>query len=157
MGNPVLLWKLCYSLGQKKKKKIVWVVRKARTDILLAVLVCFEVQCLPWSAHLKIFQIFVILMACFKSAYAFLTKRLFTSASVFFFASFFFYYYLFFLHLTKTIFCRKRLCFLFSLCSSYRWIHFPSSVLSVLSTSPVVVHSFLRKRMFSFIFMKSHG
>ena len=30
------------------------------------------------------------------------------------------------------------------------------SVLSVLSTSPVVVHSFLRK-MFSVIFIKSHG
>ena len=40
---------------------------------------------------------------------------------------------------------------------SYRWIHFPRAILSVLSTSPVVVHSFLRKRMFSFIFMKSHG
>ena len=46
---------------------------------------------------------------------------------------------------------------LFPCVSSYRWIHFPSCVLSVLSTSPVVVHSFLRKRMFSFIFMKSHG
>ena len=42
---------------------------------------------------------------------------------------------------------------LFPCVSSYSWIHFPSSVLSVLSTSSVVVHSFLRKRMFSFIFM----
>ena len=58
MGKPVLLWEPCYSLG---KKTIVWVVQKARTDILLAHLVCFEVQCLPRSAHVKIFLIFVIL------------------------------------------------------------------------------------------------
>ena len=37
----------------KTKTKTVWVVRKSRTDILLADLVCFEVQCLPQSAHLK--------------------------------------------------------------------------------------------------------
>ena len=145
---------LMYSLGNKT---IVWVVWKVRTDILLADLIYFEVQCLPRSAHLKIFLIFVILMASFKSAYTFLTKLLFfyisAFLSVFFFASFFFYYYLsIFLHLTKTIFCRKRLCFMFPCVSLYRWIHFPRSVLSVLSTSPVVVHSFLRKRrMFSFI------
>ena len=37
--------------------------------------------------------------------------------SVFFFASFFFYYYLsIFLHLTKTVLCRKRLRFIVSLC-----------------------------------------
>ena len=96
MGKLVLLWEPCYSLGNKT---IVWVVRKVRTDILLADLVCFEVQCLPRSAHFKIFLIFVI--------------RFFLS--VFFFASFFFYYYMsIFLHLTKTIFYRKRLfhCFL---------------------------------------------
>ena len=52
-------------------------------------------------------------------------------------------------------FLSKALVFL--CVSSYRWIYFPSSDLSVLSTSPVVVHSFLRKRMFSFIFRKSHG
>ena len=50
MGKPVLLWEPCYSLGEKT---IVWVVRKIRTDILLADLVCFEVQCLPRSAHFK--------------------------------------------------------------------------------------------------------
>ena len=104
-----------YSLGNKT---IVWVVRKVRTDILLAELIYFEVQCLPRSAHFKIFLIFVILMASFKSAYTFLTKLFFfyisVFLSVFFFASFFFYYYLsIFLHLTKTIFCRKRLCFIF--------------------------------------------
>ena len=46
---------------------------------------------------------------------------------------------------------------LFPCVSSYRWIHFPRSVLSVFSTSPVAAHSFLRKSMLSFIFMKSHG
>ena len=49
----------------KKTKNIVRVVRKARTDILLADLVCFEVQCLPRAAHLKIFLLFVILMTSF--------------------------------------------------------------------------------------------
>ena len=39
---------------------------------------------------------------------------------------------------------------LFRCTSSYRGIHFPGSVLSVLSSSPVVVHSFLRKRTFFF-------
>ena len=42
-GKPVLLWEPCYSLGNKT---IAWVVRKVRTEILLADLVCFEVQCL---------------------------------------------------------------------------------------------------------------
>ena len=55
-----------YSLGNKT---IVWVVRKVRTDILLAELIYFEVQCLPRSAHLKIFLIFVILMTSFKCVY----------------------------------------------------------------------------------------
>ena len=41
--------------------------------------------------------------------------------------------------------------------SSYRWGHFPRSVLSILSTSPGVVHPVLRKIMFSLIFIKSHG
>ena len=50
MGKLVLLWEPCYSLGNKN---IVWVVRKVRTDILLADLVFSEVQCLPRSAHLK--------------------------------------------------------------------------------------------------------
>ena len=57
MGKPALFWEPCYSLG-KKNKKIVWVVQKARTDILLADLVCFENQCLPRYAHLKIFLFF---------------------------------------------------------------------------------------------------
>ena len=43
MRKPVLLWEHFYLLGNKT---IVWVVRKVRTDILLADLVCFEVQCL---------------------------------------------------------------------------------------------------------------
>ena len=57
--------KTCPSTGYKT---IVWVVRKVRkvrTDILFAYLVCFEVQCLPRSAHLKILLTFVILMTSF--------------------------------------------------------------------------------------------
>ena len=50
------------ALQKKKKKKK---NRKVWTDILLADLVCFEVQCLPRTAHLKIFKIFVILMTSF--------------------------------------------------------------------------------------------
>ena len=37
---------------------------------------------------------------------------------------------------------------MFPCVSSYRWIHFPRSVLSFLSTTPVAVHSFLRKKKF---------
>ena len=127
---------------------------KSKDQILLADLVCFEVQHLPRSAHLKIFIIFAFLWR-FKYAYPFLTtttKMFYISffLSVFFFASFFFYYYLFFLHLTKTIFCRKRFVSLLPCVMSYRWIHFPSSVLSVLSTSSVVVHSFLGMCFFFF-------
>ena len=159
MGKSVLLWELCYSLG---KKAIVWVVLKARTDILLADLVCFEVQCLPRSAHLKIFLILAFWWRRFKSAYPF---------------------FIFFLFLHQLLLVCLLLCFLlllllsvyfsctwgrqfsvesacvslFPCVTSYRWIHFPRSVVSVLSTSPVLVYSFLRKRMFSFIFMKSQG
>ena len=60
-------------------------------------------------------------------------------------------------HAPDRQFSVKNACVsLFPCVSLYRWIHFPRSVLSVLSTLPVLVHSFLRKRMFSFIFMKSH-
>ena len=50
---------------QKKQQHSVGCT-KIRTDILLADLVCFESQCLPRSAHLKIFLIFVILMTLFQ-------------------------------------------------------------------------------------------
>ena len=39
--------------NKNKNKNILLVVRKVRTDILLADLVCFESQCLPRSARLK--------------------------------------------------------------------------------------------------------
>ena len=42
-----------------------------------------------------------------------------------------------------TIFCRKRLRFSVPRVSPYRWVHFPRSVLLILSTSPAAVHSFL--------------
>ena len=68
MEKPVLLWSLAVHLAKKEeeeeeeeeekeeeeeRKKKMWVVRKVRTDILLADLLCFEVQCLLRSAHLK--------------------------------------------------------------------------------------------------------
>ena len=49
MEKPVLLWEPCCSLGNKT---IAWFVRKARTDIRLADLVYFEVQCLKSSSIL---------------------------------------------------------------------------------------------------------
>ena len=117
--KPVLLWEPCYSLG---KKPIVWVVRKARTDILLADLVCFEVQCLPRSAHLKFPKMSSFWWRRFKLACTFLS---------FLFLFYFLHQLLLvclllcsllllllsiFLHLTNTVFCQKRLCFLVSLC-----------------------------------------
>ena len=113
MGKPVLLWEPCYSLGNKT---IVWVVRKVRTDILFADLVCFEVQCLPRSAHLKILRNFddvVLNLRCIRRFKTTSSKLFYISffLSVFFFASFFLLLSVF-LHLTKIIFCRKRLCFL---------------------------------------------
>ena len=161
MGKPVLLWEPCYSLGKKPHRVG---CTKSKDRILLADLVCFEVQCLQRSAHLKIFLILAFWSRRFKSAYPFLNYFIFTSASSCLSSSLlpssFVTFCLFFLHLSKKIFYRKCLCFLVSLfpcVTSYRWIHFPRSVVSVLSTSPVLVYSFLRKRMFSFIFMKSHG
>ena len=165
MGKPVLLWEPCYSLGNKT---IVWVVWKVRTNILLANLVCFDVQYFPWSAHLKILLIFVILMMfrsiCIHSFFFKLILFIFFIffyisffLCVFFFASFFSYYYLsIFMHLMRQFSVKNACVSLFPCVSLYRWIQFPRSVLSVLSALPVVVHSFLRKRMFSFIFMKSH-
>ena len=51
MGKTCPVSEPCYLLGNKT---IVWVVQKVRTDVLLADLVCFEVQCL------KSFSIFVL-------------------------------------------------------------------------------------------------
>ena len=87
--------KTCSTLGALlfawQKKHIVWVVRKVKIDILFADLVCFEVQCLPRSAHLKIFPVILTFWWRFKSAYSFLTKNVYISflLSVFYFASFF--------------------------------------------------------------------
>ena len=66
---------LAIRLAKNKTKHIVWVVRKTRPDILLADLVCFEVQCLPRSAHLKIFLIFVILVTSFSICVSILNKN----------------------------------------------------------------------------------
>ena len=156
MGKPVLLWEPCYSLG---KKPIVWVVRKARTDILLADLVCFEVQCLPRSAHLKIFLIFdhfdeVVLNLRIHSLQKVFLHQLPLVCLLLCFCLLLLLSI--FLHLTKTILLSKALVFPFFLV--FRRIgEYISIVLSVLSTSPVVVHSFLRKRKFSFIFMNHMG
>ena len=45
---------------------------------------------------------------------------------------------------------------LFPRISWYRWIHFPRTVLSVLSTSPVVVHPFLRRKKKKNVFFHVH-
>ena len=62
---------------------------------------------------------------------------------VFFFASFF--YYLFSCSWRRQFSVESACVSLFLCVSSYMWIHFPRSVLLVLSTSPVIVHSFRRK------------
>ena len=153
LGALLFAWKEKTNKQTNKNKKVG--CTKSKDRILLADLVCFVVQCLPRSAHLNFFLILAFWWRRFKSAYPFLTT-------------------IFFLHQLPLV-C-LLLCFLlllllsifvapdadnflskalvFPCVSSYRWIHFPSSVLSVLSTSPVVVHSFLRKRTFSFIFIK---
>ena len=64
--------------------------------------------------------------------------------SVLFFASFFCCLSLF-LYPKKTIFCRKRLCTVASLCFVALVSTFPYRC-SILSTSPAVVHSFLPKK-----------
>ena len=106
---------------------------------------------LPRSTHLKIFLIWAFWWRRFKSAYPFLTFFDFFFyicffLSVFFFASFFFYYYYLsiFFAFDEDNFLSKAPVFHCFIVTSYRWIHFPSSVLLVLSTSPVVVHSFPR-------------
>ena len=80
---------------------------KSKDRILLADLVCFEVQCLPRSAHLKIFLILAFWWRRFKSAYPSASSCLSSSLLL----SSFIIICLFFLHLTKTVFCRKRLCY----------------------------------------------
>ena len=119
--------KTCPTLGallfdwQKKKNPTTHSVgcTKRKDRILLANLVCFEVQCLPRSAHLKIFLILAFWWRRFKSAYPFLTNfffyiSFFLSSSLL--PSSFIIFSFFLLRLTKTIFCRKRLCFHVSLC-----------------------------------------
>ena len=152
MGKPVLLWEPCYSLG-KKNHSVGCTKSKDRHTV--------GRSCLFWSSvftticplkHLPNFRHFddVVLNLRIHSQHSFTSASSFLSSSL----------------LPSVYFSctwRRQLSVesagvsLFPCVSSYRWIHFPSFVLSVLSTSPVVVHSFLRKRMFSFIFMKSHG
>ena len=93
--------KTCPALGALLfawQKNSVWVVRKVRTDILLADLVCFEPQSLPRSAHLKIFLIFVILMTLFQVCVYILNLFIyiifFTSASSLLPSSFIIIYFL---------------------------------------------------------------
>ena len=127
MGKHVPLWELCYLLGKKKKIYIyiyIWNsvgCTKSKDRILLADLVCFEVQCLPRSAQLKIFLILAFWWWRFKSAcpfFTFLFIFLHQLLLVWFLLCFLLLLllWLFFLPFTKTIFCRKRLCFLVSLC-----------------------------------------
>ena len=150
LGVLLFAWQKNYSVGCTKSKD----------RILLADLVCFEVLCLPRSAHLKIFLILAFWWRRFKSAYLFLTKKkgvpqlllvclllcflLLLLLSVYFSC------------IWRRQFYVQSACIVFPCVTSYRWIHFPSSVLSVLSTSPVVVHSFLRKRLYIYYFFHIH-
>ena len=158
----VAFGKTCPTLGALlfawQQLKPVWVVRKVRTDILLANLVCFDVQCLPLKnpPNFRRFDDVVLLYVYILLFFSFLNCFYITASSClpsFLLPSSFIIIY--FLAPDEDNFLSKAL--VFPCFSSYRWIHFPKSVLSVLSTLPVVVHSFLRKRMFSFIFMKPTG
>ena len=153
MGKPVLLWEPCYSLGKKNSVGCT----KSKDRIPLADLVCFEVQCLLQkvqcllqSAHLKIFLILAFWWPHFKSAYPFLTTttnlhQLLVCLLLCFLLLLLLSVY--FSCIWQRKFSVESACVsLFPCVTSYGWIHFPSSVLSVLSTSPVVVHSFLRNR-----------
>ena len=145
MGKPVLLWEACYSLGKNKIKKLRGLYEKdwhttGRSCLFWSSV--FATVC-PLKNLLNFCHFDDVILNLYIYIYTFLTKYIYISffLSVFFFVSFFFFfsYYLFFLHLTKKIFCWKRLCFLV-----FRRIgEYISLVLSVLSASPVVVHSFL--------------
>ena len=160
--------KTCPTLGALLfawQKNIVWIVRKTRTDILLADLVCFESQCLTRSAHLKIFLILAFWWRRFKSAYPFLRKNEKTLHQLFLVCLLLCFLLLLLLSVYFSCIWRRQFsvesaCIsLFPCVTSYRWIHFPSSVLSVLSTSPVAVHTFLRRKEKNVFFHihESHG
>ena len=158
MGKPVLFWEPCYSLatnhsvGCMKSKDWHTVGRSCLFWSSVFAMIC-PLKNPPNFCHFDD----IILNLCIHS----LKNKMFYIRfflSVFFFASFFFYTISLFSCTWRRKFSVEGACVsLFPCVLSYRWIHFPRSVLSVLLLSPVVVHSFLRKRMFSFIFMKSHG
>ena len=104
LGALLFAWLKKHSVGFTKSKD----------RILLADLVCFEVQCLPRSAHLKIFLILTFLWRRFISAYPFLNYYFLHQLLLVCLLLCFLLLLLLsiFLHLTKTIFCRKRLCFI---------------------------------------------
>ena len=108
LGALLFAWQQNHSVGCTK-----------RTNILLANLVCFDVQCLPRSAPI------------FKNSpnfrhfdYLVLNLHIFFFFFLFFFHQLLLVYFSFcflllwsiFLHLMKKIFCQKRLCFIVSLC-----------------------------------------
>ena len=77
----------------------------------------------------------IILLSCFYFLPPPCQFHFAKTALIIFFPSytfvFFHYYQSTFLHLAKTVFCWKCLCFIISLfpcVSSYRWVHFPRSV-----------------------------
>ena len=75
LGALLFAWKEKTNKQTNKNKKENKKVgcTKSKDRILLADLICFEVQCLSRSAHLKILLILAFWWRCFKSAYPFLT------------------------------------------------------------------------------------
>ena len=107
---------------------------KSKDRILLADLVCFEVHCLPRSAHLKIFLILAFWWRRFKSAYPFLRKEKEKTLHHLLLVCLLLCFLLLlllsiFLAFDEDNFLSKALVSLFPCVTSYRWIHSPSSVL----------------------------
>ena len=130
MGKPVLLWEACYSLGKQQQQKTKQQQQHSvgcteSRDRHTAGRYClfsssvFATICLlnnlPNIRHfddvvlnLRIHYYLLFFLLFFTSPSSCLSSSLLPSS--------FIIICLFFLHLTKTIFCRKRLCFLVSLC-----------------------------------------
>ena len=141
LGALLFAWPKKHSVGCTKSKD----------QILLTDLVCFEVQCLPQSAHLKIFLILAFWWRRLKSAYPFLIKTFFTSASSCLLSSLLpsSFIIIYFSCIWRRQFSVESACVsLFPCVTLYRWIHFPSSVPSVLSTSPVLFTDSSEKQCF---------
>ena len=156
--------KTCPTLGALLfawQKNIVWIVRKARTDMLLADLVCFEVRCLPQSAKFWHFDdvifkspknsqqlLLVCLLLCFllllllSIFLAFDEDNFLSKALVF--------------HCFLVLRCIGEYISLVLFC---QFCHLTSSCSFIPQKKPtyLLTYLLLRKRMFSFIFMKSHG